>query len=154
MPMSRVAYGCSSRDSPSKTVRVFRFPWVKRDRQRREAWIRAVKRQHAQGRPWQPSAASRLRGKHFVTGAHSLSPRHPDFIPTLFVYTDQFRKKDVVDRHVRTAARSKRKTGALPTAGTEVSGQGGTCKGHSDGEGSRHILCSGCRAACNIPNAH
>ncbi|KAH7978123.1 hypothetical protein HPB49_004503 [Dermacentor silvarum] len=31
---------------------------VKRDRQRREAWIRAVKRQDAQGRPWQPSAAS------------------------------------------------------------------------------------------------
>ncbi|XP_070392214.1 uncharacterized protein [Dermacentor albipictus] len=134
MPMSCVAYGCSSRDSPSRTVRFFRFPSVKRDRQRREAWIRAVKRQDAQGRPWQPSAASRLCGKHFVTGAPSLSPRHPDFIPTLFVYTDQFRKKDAVDRHVRTAARSKRKTGAPPTAGTEVSGQGGTCKGRSDGE--------------------
>ncbi|XP_065300684.2 uncharacterized protein [Dermacentor albipictus] len=134
MPMSCVAYGCSSRDSPSRTVRFFRFPSVKRDRQRREAWIRAVKRQDAQGRPWQPSAASRLCGKHFVTGAPSPSPRHPDFIPTLFVYTDQFRKKDAVDRHVRTAARSKRKTGAPPTAGTEVSGQGGTCKGLSDGE--------------------
>ncbi|XP_065303820.2 uncharacterized protein [Dermacentor albipictus] len=67
MPMSCVAYGCSSRDSPSRTVRFFRFPSVKRDRQRREAWIRAVKRQDAQGRPWQPSAASRLCGKHFVT---------------------------------------------------------------------------------------
>ncbi|XP_070388127.1 uncharacterized protein [Dermacentor albipictus] len=78
--------------------------------------------------------ASRFCGKHFVTGAPSLSPRHPDFLPTLFVYTDQFRKKDAVDRHVRTAARSKRKTGAPPTAGTEASGQGGTCKCHSDGE--------------------
>ncbi|KAH9377003.1 hypothetical protein HPB48_018747 [Haemaphysalis longicornis] len=47
--------------------RFFRFPSVKRDRQRREAWIRAVGRQCENGRPWQPSAASRLCGKHFVS---------------------------------------------------------------------------------------
>ncbi|KAH7953231.1 hypothetical protein HPB49_006308 [Dermacentor silvarum] len=75
MPMSCVAYGCTSRDHPSSTVRFFRFPSVKRDRQRRESWIRAVKRQDAQGRPWQPSAASRLCRKHFVTGFLILHPK-------------------------------------------------------------------------------
>lgn len=49
--------------------RFFRFPSVKRDRQRREAWIRAVGRQCENGRPWQPSAASRQCGKHFVSDA-------------------------------------------------------------------------------------
>ncbi|XP_049515036.1 uncharacterized protein LOC119433650 [Dermacentor silvarum] len=45
--------------------------------------------------------------KHFVKGSPSNSPRHPDYVPSLFVYTDEFKKKDAFHRYVRTAARMK-----------------------------------------------
>ncbi|XP_077533514.1 uncharacterized protein LOC144145704 isoform X3 [Haemaphysalis longicornis] len=98
MPTTCVAYRCPSRAGPGSMERFFRFPSVKRDRQRREAWIRAVGRQCENGRPWQPSAASRLCGKHFVSGAPSNSPRHPDFVPSLFTSPDEFKKRE---RHLK-----------------------------------------------------
>lgn len=94
MPTTCVAYRCPSRAGPGSMERFFRFPSVKRDRQRREAWIRAVGRQCENGRPWQPSTASRLCGKHFVSGAPSNSPRHPDFVPSLFTCPDDFKKRE------------------------------------------------------------
>ncbi|XP_037503120.1 THAP domain-containing protein 1-like [Rhipicephalus sanguineus] len=106
MPSTCAAYGCTSRGVPGSNIHFFRFPSVKRDRQRREAWIRAVKRQNEDGSPWQPSDSARLCEKHFVQGSPSNSPRHPDFVPSLFVYTDEFRKKDALQRYSRTAART------------------------------------------------
>ncbi|KAH7935526.1 hypothetical protein HPB52_009537 [Rhipicephalus sanguineus] len=88
----------------------FRFPSVKRDRQRREAWIRAVRRQNEDGSPWQPSDLARLCEKHFVKGSPSNSLRHPDFVPSLLVYTDGFKKNDAFQRYSRTAARTRKGT--------------------------------------------
>ncbi|KAH9378720.1 hypothetical protein HPB48_008538 [Haemaphysalis longicornis] len=68
MPLSCAAYKCTSRAKGDKKERFFRFPSAERDRQRREAWISAVRRQSENGKPWKPSAYSRLCGKHFVTG--------------------------------------------------------------------------------------
>ncbi|KAH7943059.1 hypothetical protein HPB52_004423 [Rhipicephalus sanguineus] len=85
---------------PGSNIHFFRFPSVKRDRQRREAWIRAVKRQNEDGSPWQPSDSARLhRSAMFpdFAGSPSNSPRHPDFVPSLFVYTDEFRRSPYVD---------------------------------------------------------
>ncbi|XP_049528033.1 uncharacterized protein LOC125947407 [Dermacentor silvarum] len=107
MPSTCAAYGCTSRGVPGSNIHFFRFPSVKRDRQRREAWIRAVRRQNEDGSPWEPSGSARLCEKHFVKGSPSNSPRHPDYVPSLFVYTDEFKKKDAFHRYVRTAARMK-----------------------------------------------
>ncbi|KAH7980324.1 hypothetical protein HPB49_014918 [Dermacentor silvarum] len=107
MPSTCAAYGCTSRGVPGSNIHFFRFPSVKRDRQRREAWIRAVRRQNEDGSPWEPSGSARLCEKHFVKGSPSNSPRHPNYVPSLFVYTDEFKKKDAFHRYVRTAARMK-----------------------------------------------
>ncbi|KAH7968323.1 hypothetical protein HPB52_007858 [Rhipicephalus sanguineus] len=109
MPATCAAYGCTSRGAPGSTIHFFRFPSVKRDRQRREAWIRAVRRQNEDGSPWQPTEHTRLCEKHFFKGSPSNSPRHPDFVPSLFVYTDMFKKNDAFQRFSRTAARARQR---------------------------------------------
>ncbi|XP_049274518.1 zinc finger protein 267 [Rhipicephalus sanguineus] len=108
MPATCAAYGLPEA-CPAATFISFRFPSVKRDRQRREAWIRAVRRQNEDGSPWQLSEHIRLCEKHFVKGSPSNSPRHPDFVPSLFVYTDVFKKKDAFQRFSRMAARTRQR---------------------------------------------
>ncbi|KAH7939881.1 hypothetical protein HPB52_018709 [Rhipicephalus sanguineus] len=90
MPATCAAYGLPEA-CPAATFISFRFPSVKRDRQRREAWIRAVRRQNEDG------------------SSPSNSPRHPDFVPSLFVYTDVFKKKDAFQRFSRMAARTRQR---------------------------------------------
>uniref|UniRef100_A0A131YM32 Thap domain protein n=1 Tax=Rhipicephalus appendiculatus TaxID=34631 RepID=A0A131YM32_RHIAP len=109
MPASCAACGCTSRGGPGSSIHFFRFPSVKRDRQRREAWIKAVRRINEDGSPWQPSDHARLCEKHFVERSPNNSPRHPDFVPSLFVYTDVFKEKDAFQRFSRTAARTRQR---------------------------------------------
>lgn len=54
-----VAFGCNNRSRQS-SIPFHRFPL---DRERRQRWITAVKRDN-----WTPSEHSRLCGAHFVSG--------------------------------------------------------------------------------------
>ncbi|CAN8014819.1 unnamed protein product [Ixodes persulcatus] len=54
-----------------------------------------------------------------------LSPRHPDFVPSIFVCKDEFKKRDALDRYHRFAGRSKKKNHA-PQLG--MAGRTNKCK--------------------------
>ncbi|KAH7980180.1 hypothetical protein HPB49_013667 [Dermacentor silvarum] len=56
----------------------FRFP---KENTRRKAWVQAVRREK-----WQPSDSSRICGLHFITGAPSPFPNHPDWAPNVFAF--------------------------------------------------------------------
>ncbi|XP_077486824.1 uncharacterized protein LOC144115251 [Amblyomma americanum] len=130
MPTTCVAYGCNARYVKGSKLGFFRFPNASRDRLRREAWIKAVRRLDDRGRHWAPSSASRLCGNHFETGRPRMSPRHRDFVPTLFSFSCKKAKRaSAVSRFQRAMERTKKKKlreqGSTPS-GTLVSAvQGG-----------------------------
>ncbi|XP_064473508.1 uncharacterized protein LOC135388109 isoform X4 [Ornithodoros turicata] len=87
-----------------KKLRFFRFPSGNLYPEKREAWIRAVKRVGKDGHLWTPSQHSRICGDHFVTGEPSNDKSHVDYVPTVFVYGKD-KNKSVVDRQQRPEER-------------------------------------------------
>ncbi|XP_064473507.1 THAP domain-containing protein 5-like isoform X3 [Ornithodoros turicata] len=69
MPTNCVAFGCTNYFVQGKKLRFFRFPSGNLYPEKREAWIRAVKRVGKDGHLWTPSQHSRICGDHFVTGS-------------------------------------------------------------------------------------
>ena len=63
MVHSCCAYGCTNRMEKQKKLGFFRFPSKGKEKDRRERWIRALKR-----KDWNPTANSRICGDHFVNG--------------------------------------------------------------------------------------
>ena len=62
MVNSCCAYGCTNRMGKKNTLGFFRFPSEWKDKNRRDMWIRALRRKN-----WTPSANSRICGDHFVS---------------------------------------------------------------------------------------
>ena len=60
MPVTCCAVDCHNRRGDKPGLTFHRFPV---DRQRREKWIAAVRRED-----WQPTEHTRLCGEHFVSG--------------------------------------------------------------------------------------
>ncbi|XP_052427633.1 peroxynitrite isomerase THAP4-like [Carassius gibelio] len=94
------AVGCNltSGTNALTKIKMFRFP---KDKTRRQEWITAVRRE-----AWLPSKNSRICNTHFVTGAPSVDPCHPDYVPSIFTYkntTDGSRK---LERYQRSQRRS------------------------------------------------
>ena len=83
-----------------RKVSFYKFP--KKDNVRREMWINAVKRVNTDGSKWQPSQASVLCQDRFISAylviyfpgkPNHKDPTHPDYIPTVFVYTKTTKKQ-------------------------------------------------------------
>ncbi|XP_077520229.1 uncharacterized protein LOC144130077 isoform X1 [Amblyomma americanum] len=152
MPTTCVAYGCNAQYEKGSKLGFFRFPNASRDPRRREAWIKAVRRLDDHGRPWAPSSGSRLCGNHFETGTdevlclnacavyHELfcswtgrprmSPRHPDFVPSLFSFSCKKAKRaSAVIRFQRAMERATKKKlreqGSIPSGTLASAVQGG-----------------------------
>ena len=62
-------------------VGFYRFP--KRNFEKRELWIKAVKRQNKDGTPWNPGNQARICSDHFVNGEVHPSRTHPSYIPSI-----------------------------------------------------------------------
>lgn len=65
-------------------VRFYRFPGRWYDKERRQAWITAVRRINPDGTPWLPKEHTRICSTHFVGNCKSDISQHPSYIPTIF----------------------------------------------------------------------
>ncbi|XP_049519022.1 uncharacterized protein LOC125943597 [Dermacentor silvarum] len=72
--------------------------------QSRHARVQAVRREK-----WQPSDSSRICGLHFITGAPSPFPNHPDWAPNVFAFKKANREAEEkkCDRYERTLKRKR-----------------------------------------------
>ncbi|XP_057299015.1 uncharacterized protein LOC130629708 [Hydractinia symbiolongicarpus] len=70
-------------------------------------WISACKRKNKDGTAdWNPTGKNvYLCGKHFTTGKPVKDPAHPDYIPTIFVYTQNDSEKK--NRKIRVSQKKK-----------------------------------------------
>ena len=100
MPSSCCAFGCASRYSKKKGVKLYRFP---RDPERRSLWIQAIKREK-----WQPNEHSRVCGRHFISGRPSRFRNDPDFVPSIFVFS-KTKEKENASRVARCQGLIKRR---------------------------------------------
>ncbi|KAH7954753.1 hypothetical protein HPB49_021510 [Dermacentor silvarum] len=101
MVVSCCAVGCTKRAAKGSGVGFFRFP---KENTRRKAWVQAVRREK-----WQPSDSSRICGLHFITGAPSPFPNHPDWAPNVFAFKKANREAEEkkCDRYERTLKRKR-----------------------------------------------
>ncbi|XP_051967679.1 uncharacterized protein LOC127632892 isoform X1 [Xyrauchen texanus] len=67
---------------------------------RRRAWITAVRRE-----AWQPGKNSRICSTHFVTGAPSVDPCHPDYVPSIFAHKNTIDGSQKLERYQRRQRR-------------------------------------------------
>ncbi|KAK8788381.1 hypothetical protein V5799_021843 [Amblyomma americanum] len=82
-------YGChnSYKNTAGKLpkIKFYSFPWRPYEEERRQRWVRAVRRASPDGSPWQPNRCStRICSAHFVGNEKSTIAGHPAYIPTLF----------------------------------------------------------------------
>ncbi|XP_064476249.1 uncharacterized protein LOC135390473 [Ornithodoros turicata] len=97
-------------------VRFYRFPGKSYEKQRREAWIQAVRRQNENGSAWVPSKTARICNYHFVGHAKSDIEQSPSYVPTTF--PDVYRKKAAANegRFNRPTVTTADGAGNSPTA--------------------------------------
>ncbi|KAH9360206.1 hypothetical protein HPB48_000087 [Haemaphysalis longicornis] len=113
MVVSCCAVGCTKRATKGSGIGFFRFP---KEIGRRKAWVQAVRRER-----WQPSDSSRICGLHFINGAPSPFPDHPDWAPSVFA----FKKADPAvltkkcDRFERSLKRKRVSDDAAPCDSAE-----------------------------------
>ncbi len=75
--------GCHRNSTKDKgKVRFFSFP--KLNKEQRELWISALKRQNEDGSRWLPSRHSKVCSDHFVSGKWSPTRGDPDYFPSKF----------------------------------------------------------------------
>ena len=81
---------------------MFRFPV---DPSRRDAWIRAIRREH-----WKPTEYSMVCQLHFILKKPSRFPNNPDYVPSVFNFNTNSAtcRKEKVDRFTRLQERRKR----------------------------------------------
>ncbi|XP_057294426.1 THAP domain-containing protein 7-like [Hydractinia symbiolongicarpus] len=108
MPNSCAAFGCSNHNLMENKPGFYRFP--NNNPERRKMWISACKRKNKDGTAdWNPTGKNvYLCGKHFTTGKPVKDPAHPDYIPTIFVYTqnDSEKNKKKIERFESAKKRS------------------------------------------------
>ncbi|XP_064475415.1 uncharacterized protein LOC135389282 [Ornithodoros turicata] len=76
--------GCSNNQGINPTLKFYRFPSRPYERDRRQRWIQAVRRENEDGSPWQPNKGSRVCSVHFVGRVKSDIERHPAYVPSIF----------------------------------------------------------------------
>ena len=70
--------------------RLFMFPSIKRNSDKRKQWVQLMKRETVDKKPWQPCGSDRVCSKHFVDG----EPTEKNPNPTL----ELGYKKDIATR--------------------------------------------------------
>ncbi|XP_064185972.1 THAP domain-containing protein 5-like [Anguilla rostrata] len=93
------AVGCNltSGTNAISKIKMFRFP---KEDGRRRAWITAVRRE-----AWQPGKNSRICSTHFVSGAPSVDPCHPDYVPSMFAHKNTIDGAQKLERYQRRQSR-------------------------------------------------
>ncbi|XP_077521951.1 uncharacterized protein LOC144133026 isoform X2 [Amblyomma americanum] len=75
------AKNTKGRDPP---VRMYGFPGKWYEKERRQAWISAVRRINPDGTKWLPKAHTRICSAHFEGNCKSDISQHSSYIPTIF----------------------------------------------------------------------
>jgi hypothetical protein len=96
MVISCCCYGCTNRQGKNN-IRFYRFP---RSEIHKNQWIAAMRRDK-----WAPTKFSRVCSAHFITGAPSVDPLHPDFVPSLFVFSEKLKGPARLNRYLRSLTR-------------------------------------------------
>ncbi|CAN7940435.1 unnamed protein product [Ixodes hexagonus] len=110
--------GCHNSISNTKgkvpAVKFYLFPgrWYQKDR--REAWIRAVQRTSSDGSPWLPTKSTTICSRHFINNPKSENQTDPAYLPTLF--PDTCKRKPVSgDSHEGRAKRTHSVSARTPS---------------------------------------
>ena len=117
MPLSCCAFGCTNRYFPGTKKHFFRIP---ANEDQRIKWITAINRKN-----WTPTEGTRLCSDHFTSGKLlnysnskarkicisvgwvSKDPRHPDYVPSIFSFS-QSNDHDTSSKLARLARAQKR----------------------------------------------
>ncbi|XP_059367551.1 uncharacterized protein LOC132105986 [Carassius carassius] len=94
------AVGCNLTSGTNALSKIKMF-WFPKDQTRQQEWITAERR-----KAWLQSKNSRICNTHFVTGAPSLDPCHPDYVTSIFTYkniTDGSQKLERYQRSQRSS---------------------------------------------------
>ena len=105
MPDYCSVVGCSEARGKQPGVRFFRFP--QRNKEQRELWVKAVRRQSSVGNSlWMPYETAVVCSRHFVLGKPSPTRTHPDYIPSIFPTSHRVEATDAsIQRHLRAKRR-------------------------------------------------
>ncbi|XP_077508110.1 uncharacterized protein LOC144119336 [Amblyomma americanum] len=101
--------GCSNTYKNTPETRFYSFPARPYERERRQQWIAAVRRQRKDGSLWEPTKHSRICSNHFVNGEKSNDPRSPAYLPTLFPSEYRLTKTPSAYRYERLRSRKQSK---------------------------------------------
>ncbi|XP_077485852.1 uncharacterized protein LOC144096908 [Amblyomma americanum] len=101
--------GCSNTYKNTPETRFYSFPARPYERERRQQWIAAVRRQRKDGSLWEPTKHSRICSNHFVNGEKSNDPRSPAYLPTLFPSEYRRTKTPSAYRYERLRSREQSK---------------------------------------------
>ncbi|XP_054925251.1 uncharacterized protein [Dermacentor andersoni] len=133
--------GCATRAKTGSGIGFFRFP--KHDPERRQQWIRAVRR-----RNWEPTENDRVCGEHFLQAVRTTSSPAPNSVPSNSTSNSEFSSKPssmlpaqgyTVRGHFPTSA-----IPGMPTPAFVVNSDGSvgsTCT--TTVKGPTFLLCSG-----------
>ncbi|XP_031335979.1 uncharacterized protein LOC116169656 [Photinus pyralis] len=118
--------GCSnSYINTDSSVKFYSFPNRPYELQRRENWIKEVKRVTENGKPWTPKKTDRICSSHFVGNAKSNIATNPSYNPSIFPKTYKQTRNlgaDASKRFERYGTFKKRKLNVssdLPSSSTE-----------------------------------
>lgn len=111
MVTSCCVVSCQSRHDSTKNVRFYRFP---SNSERRELWVRALRRVAPDGSPWRPGPGDRVCSKHFVTVIKNDDPLHVDFVPSIALGYENDRRE--ASRSVARLERSHRRSSVVEAA--------------------------------------
>lgn len=85
MVKSCCAVGCCNRFFKGCVLKFYRFPT---DPERRLRWVAALDRKN-----WTPNEHTWICSAHFIRGMKSDDPTCPDYVPSIFGYTDSPKKR-------------------------------------------------------------
>ncbi|XP_064467669.1 uncharacterized protein LOC135378546 [Ornithodoros turicata] len=86
-----------------------RFPGRKKETERRQRWIAAVRRTRQDGQRWLPTSNTRICSNHFVGGAKADDEESPSYVPTIFPEAYRKPAKDNLAKTARYARVMKRR---------------------------------------------
>ncbi|XP_064467398.1 uncharacterized protein LOC135378324 [Ornithodoros turicata] len=86
-----------------------RFPGRKKETERRQRWITAVRRTRQDGQRWLPTSNTRICSNHFVGGAKADDEESPSYVPTIFPEAYRKPAKDNLAKTARYARVMKRR---------------------------------------------
>ncbi|KAF8792679.1 hypothetical protein HNY73_004249 [Argiope bruennichi] len=94
---------------------MFHFP---KDPLRRRRWELATRRAN-----WKASNKSRLCSKHFITGKPSKDPKHPDYVPSIFVFNKNIQNSKSSSQSTKLKVHGKinnSEAGTCPSCGMKT----------------------------------